>query len=68
MIPLLILLKGAPINGQEPFQSIGDLEDALARWRAGRGLPDSGDGGRRFQLRTAMCLGAIVTQRAMCLG
>lgn len=37
----------------EPFQCIGELEDALAHWRAQRGLLDDGDHSRRFQLRTA---------------
>jgi len=36
----------------EPSHSIGDLEDALASWREGHGLPDASHG-RCLQLRTA---------------
>jgi hypothetical protein len=37
----------------EPSQVIGDLEDALVSWRAGRGIAISEEHGRRWQLRTA---------------
>jgi len=37
----------------ETSHCIGDLEDALAKWRASHSLPDAGTGGRRFELRTA---------------
>jgi hypothetical protein len=37
----------------EPHHSIGNLEDALDRWRLDHGLPGLGANERQFQLRTA---------------
>lgn len=38
----------------EPSHSIGDLEDAIAQWRCGRGLADTADAQQqRLRLRTA---------------